>query len=447
MNTLPWRPIGPGRWQTAVVPHQENGYWVLTTVEHRGPTPPGAPGPPVRPYIPPAWRPPLPNPRQVALADKFAQIRAVREGSRIAEQARERERAERQAREARERAERERRRMEEQRRLGERLEGERQASEQRLHDQAARVSALQAQALRNQRARQQADALLEFNRSVGRKWMAERGLFGLSGGLRPVAKGLAMAGSKASEMLGAVAPAPIMQAGAVAMGGIYERGLHEINQYEDFLRRQGLEGGPQRVKITPDAAQPDPTMVPVGNYEVVLAGTVKLSQQDRLVRDIAKAFADRLMEQQAGRPGASVQQISTDAHRLVQEVDLPEICRRYGIPAHQVGVEPITGVTGAGGGQVKYDIGVHQRRAAMIELKSSDYSSDRTALQLQAHQIGVGEQTATYGKTGDYYRIYARERLIEKWTGEDLARSLRSQRTAPLNRARWKVAPGKFRVR
>jgi len=64
----------------------------------------------------------------------------------------------------------------------------------------------------------------------------------------------------------------------------------------------------------------------------------------------------------------------------------------------------------------------------MIELKASGYKTPRTVLQLQAHLIGVGEKTATYGKPGDYYRINAKEHLIEKWTGEDIARVLQAQR-------------------
>ncbi len=404
------------------------------------------PKPGFRPWGNP-WTPKPPSCSADARFRQLVALRAADQARYQAEQARARERA---AREARERAEREFRRAEQERLLRESLKRgliAQQQQQQRLRDELAHQASRRMEQLQNRKALQQVDAMLEYHRSVGRKWMAERGLFGLSGGLRPVAKVLARGVGKVLEVAGLVAP-PAAAGGAMVLGGLYQRAGDEINQYEEFLQSHTRPEGQQRVTVTPHAAEVDPRLKLVGQYAVAVAATVKLSVQDRLAKDIACAFADRLLEQQSSRPGVSVNQISADAHKLVQDVDLPEICRKYGIKPGQVEVEPISGVTGARGGQIRYDAGVFgRRRAALFELKSSAYETERTALQLQAHQIGVGEQTATYGKPGDYYRIYAKERRIEKWTGEDLARQFRAQRQPPLNAKGTNLWRAKFRAR
>ena len=337
------------------------------------------------------------------------------EAQKMADQNRERERAAREAQERVREAERERTRDAENRKVRERLdhqERERRERLARIHQNAHRTS-----------FGANTQAYLNWNKSIGKRWMAERGPFGLTGPIYPIAKVLGTAEAKVFE-LGSLVTHPIVGIGLMKLSQKFSGMVDDINRYEESLNNQRLANGKPRIVTTEDAMAPDARMETIGHYQIAVKGTV--GQEKTIVREIARAFADRLAEMQLSNPSLPRDQVSSMAHKLVQTVDAPDICRKFGIKTNQLLVEPITGVTTMGGGQARYDLGIEfKRRVAMIELKSSGYETERTQWQLKAQQIGVGERTATYGKSGVFYKIKADERIIQQWEGNTLSRNFR----------------------
>ncbi len=81
----------------------------------------------------------------------------------------------------------------------------------------------------------------------------------------------------------------------------------------------------------------------------------------------------------------------------------------------------ITGVTGLGGGQTRYDFSFRFEGASiLVEVQATDYHDQRKDAQLLGQVIGCANN---YGSDARFYKIIGCPRLIRRWLSHEAAKA------------------------